>query len=968
MGIIQVRTPNEGVVKVRIAGDEPTEEELSKIKSQFFGQQTTQKTSSFEDLLQESKIADEDADFDYETGATSGLRALVSFGETEEEKEAILLNKVGKEGYTKDSKGRLALTPIGQKKVGMQPSDKNVVLEEKGFSARDFADLAGVVPETVGSIVGGILGLPGGVFGSAAGAAAGAATGQAAEEGIEALLGVQKQTLPEVGKDLAKEAALAGTVDLVTLGTFRVAKSLIGAGAKRLSGDPLDAVRGADLVKRGYKPSLERLGAPAPLAYSQKFAEGATRDYSRIVANTNLAIQEKEALLKNLADLDAAGQSFANVAGPKYKKLSDDLEKARQSSLKAVKDSVDVLEKGVKSDLDIDDFAIDSMIKSFKNFQDVADINYTKLDDALTNLDGLVRGSGTFAGDVRFIDAGKLNALTNNIMDRVANIRNPDLLEPQLAAAIKKVKALKVGEDTYKATFTQLSSQRKIINDTLYYGTADLSSEGRKQLGNLLDEFDTLLSADHLAASAKGVGGLENIIKNNPQIKNQLKEIGKLRDKAAGFYKDGKKPFDDLEKFGVIRDMRQSYNTNGKFNTDKFFDKIIKSNSPQRLNSVLNSMTKMEKGKLVVDKTAQEQLRSQLAKSYLNDALGKTNLDLFNPKMFNGKAFRNHINNLGTTGKVLFGKQWNEVQKLADTIGQVSLTNIDDAALRNIVKANANKGITDALKDVAKISKEFQEANSLKIIKDFNLNNLDPVQAAGEMIRTNITISEVKRLQRFFSGNPREYVKIRQAVITDLLGSIKDDIFTTPAKSRALLDAMNQYRPGVLKQIIGKNHYRNLEQFAKDLTFLGDVGKEGSIYAATFAAHPIAKLPANVRMKGMARLFASPTALNFFAKTGTPNQRLTKTMNLLGTVANVAARTTAATRQLGAQAAAEQISETSEEVKRTLIPTPNVTAPVQSSSLGNINVTQPQQNLATTAAFNPNPKTQELAKQLQGRN
>ncbi len=923
---------------------------------------------SFRDMLSEREAADEDADFDYETGATGGLRALVSFGETEEEKEAILLKKVGKEGYTKDSKGRLALTPIGQKKVGMQPSDKNVVLEEKGFSARDFADLAGVVPETVGSIVGGILGLPGGVFGSAAGAAAGAATGQAAEEGIEALLGVQKQTLPEVGKDLAKEAALAGTVDLVTLGTFRVAKSLIGAGAKRLSGDPLDAVRGADLVKRGYKPSLERLGAPAPLAYSQKFAEGATRDYSRIVANTNLAIQEKEALLKNLADLDAAGQSFANVAGPKYKKLSDDLEKARQSSLKAVKDSVDVLEKGVKSDLDIDDFAIDSMIKSFKNFQDIADIKYTKLDEALANLNGMVKGSGTFAGDVRFIDAGKLNALTNNIMDRVANIRNPDLLEPQLAAAIKKVKALKVGEDTYKATFTQLSSQRKIINDTLYYGTADLSSEGRKQLGNLLKEFDRLLGADHLAASAKGIDGLENIIKNNPQIKKQLKEIGKLRDDAAGFYKDGKVPFDDLEKFGVIRDMRQSYKTNGKFNTDKFFDKIIKSNSPQRLNSVLNSMTKMEKGRLVVDKTAQEQLRSQLAKSYLNDALGKTNLDLFNPKMFNGKAFRNHINNLGTTGKVLFGKQWDEVQKLADTIGQVSLTNIDDAALRNIVKANANKGITDSLQDLAKASKEFQEANSISIVKKFNDGTLTAEDAAREMIRTNITSSEVGRLQKFFSGNQTELNKIKEAVVTDLFRSVGDDIFTSPAKSRALLDAMNRYRPGVLKKIIGDDHYKVVEQFAKDLTFLGDVGKEGSIYAATFAAHPIAKLPANVRMKGMARLFASPTALNFFAKTGTPNQRIAKTMNVLGTIANVTARTTAGTRQLAAQAAAEQIGETNKEIQRSFTPTPNVIAPVQSSSIGGINVTQPQQNLATTAAFNPNPKTQELAKQLQGRN
>ena len=52
------------------------------------------------------------------------------------------------------------------------------------------------------------------------------------------------------------------------------------------------------------------------------------------------------------------------IAKESYKKLSDDLEKARQSSLKAVKDSVDILEKGVKSDLDIDDFAIDSMIKS----------------------------------------------------------------------------------------------------------------------------------------------------------------------------------------------------------------------------------------------------------------------------------------------------------------------------------------------------------------------------------------------------------------------------------------------------------------------------------------------------------------------------------------------------------------------------------------------------------------------------
>ena len=88
----------------------------------------------------------------------------------------------------------------------------------------------------------------------------------------------------------------------------------------------------------------------------------------------------------------------------------------------------------------------------------------------------------------------------------------------------------------------------------------------------------------------------------------------------------------------------------------------------------------------------------------------------------------------------------------------------------------------------------------------------------------------------------------------------------------------------------------------------------------------------------------------------------------LGTVTGAIARTTAGTRQLGAQAAAEQIGETNKEIQRSFTPTPNVIAPVQSSSIGDINITQPQQNLATTAAFNPNPKTQELAKQLQGRN
>mgnify|MGYP003124352687 FL=1 len=216
MGIISVETPK-GVVRVEIEGDKPTQQELSDIENQFFGSQPqAPKARTFQDILTETKTASRDEGFDYETGADSGLRAKISFGETAEEQELILANEVGREGYTKDSFGRLALTPEGQRKRGMEPISGNLVIEDEGFSLGDLADLTGILPETVGSVAGAIVGLPGGLIGSSLGAAAGAAAGQSIEEGIEALLGVQKQTLGEVAGDVATEAAIAGTLESST--------------------------------------------------------------------------------------------------------------------------------------------------------------------------------------------------------------------------------------------------------------------------------------------------------------------------------------------------------------------------------------------------------------------------------------------------------------------------------------------------------------------------------------------------------------------------------------------------------------------------------------------------------------------------------------------------------------------------------------------------------------------------------
>ncbi len=197
---------------------------------------------SFQEVLESTSGKDEQM-FDYTTGASGGLRAKLSFMETPEEKENFLMREVGSEGFTKDKKGRLALTPEGQAKLGYDVMDKNLVIEEEGFSLRDIADVAGFAPETIGSVIGGILGAPGLITG-AAGAAAGAAGGQLIEEGIESLLGLQKQSGTEVAKQAALEGALAGTIDLATMGTFKAGRALIqGAGKGASAARPCNGTR-----------------------------------------------------------------------------------------------------------------------------------------------------------------------------------------------------------------------------------------------------------------------------------------------------------------------------------------------------------------------------------------------------------------------------------------------------------------------------------------------------------------------------------------------------------------------------------------------------------------------------------------------------------------------------------------------------------------------------------------------------
>ena len=241
MGKVVLNTP-QGTVNITIAGDKPTLEESIQINNIIRQSGVGQMVSK-----QEPNVADKlEQLFDSSTGIKSNaLRSALSVAETNEEEDAILRKfDLNDDDFLRDNRGRLALTPSGAAKFG-QETDKNILVDEEGFSRYDFSDLAGIVPELVGGVSGAIAGqlaIPIPILGAAIGAGIGAGGGQAVEELGEAVAGVQKQDIKDIAKDVGKEATIGFVSDLtfgLAAGAFRAVRRGVTPG-KDLTATELD--------------------------------------------------------------------------------------------------------------------------------------------------------------------------------------------------------------------------------------------------------------------------------------------------------------------------------------------------------------------------------------------------------------------------------------------------------------------------------------------------------------------------------------------------------------------------------------------------------------------------------------------------------------------------------------------------------------------------------------------------------
>ena len=362
---IKIRLPNGRFIKV----DTDDMNVAQKTAAQYYNSGET----GFVDNITQTMASESDKNnFDYESGVNAlWLRTKLGAMETQGGKERVLEEAVGSDGFTRNSKGDLALTPRGLRKLGIKPtSNKYVVIDESGLSFNDLADFSGIIGPIVGSIAGSIFTrgklkpkFPGlkdvsikQIGTISAGTGVGAAGGKGIEEGIEYVAGLQDNTPGELASLLATEAAigaggealfgLGGKLLKYTFGQKALSKGKLGAeDLKMASAISKTGVVDSKTGKR-YKGAAAIAAMDSPLAgLLQGIAETVSKYQGRKIGVRNVLATDAKNVFRSTNDLTAGfdkeiddliktgfGDSVADVAAGK--KLGASISRAFRESEK----------------------------------------------------------------------------------------------------------------------------------------------------------------------------------------------------------------------------------------------------------------------------------------------------------------------------------------------------------------------------------------------------------------------------------------------------------------------------------------------------------------------------------------------------------------------------------------------------------------------------------------------------------
>ena len=961
MGNVQLNTP-EGAINILIEGDQPNVEESIKIanilRDRGAGKQVSNEASEQEKLEQL---------FDTNTGIKSAsLRAALSAAENNAEEDAILAKfDIGEGEFLRDKRGRLALTPEGASKFG-QETDKNILIDEDGFSRYDLADLAGIAPELIGGIGGAIAGqiaIPIPILGAAIGAGLGAGTGQGVEEIIEAGAGVSRQSAGEIAKDIGTEAAIGFVGDGLfgLLGkAFGIGKKSLTAG-KELTAEELEIA--GKSIEMDILPSLSAIRAPSVIARTQAIGEKIFKTSDRLKKNndvmaqkiadfraksgTNTADEAGEALLRGLKE-DNAGLIKAEA-------------EARKAVLKQFEDTANTFGAAAGRNAYIDDEVFELLAKAQDNFGQLMSQNFKSVD----NLMGSVTGSKAFI-PIKEFDA-KVNALLKDYAGAT------DRSGMDIIRALEGMQ--KVGGKTFnkKASFNQLYILRKSLNDNAMAGESTVSNV----LKPLVADIDRILKSTDLEAAAQGAK------MTSDELTLLTKAQGSL-DKARADFATGKQLLEDLSGNRILKDLDDYVRNNVEPVDPKIYKDLVKPNSPtflERAFTVLDEFGQPGSSKL---------LRDELANNFVKDALTKSGIDSFSTVAFSGKAFADAIDGLGTTGKVLFGgeTQYNSIKSLANQVRITSLGKIDDNIIDNVINQGGSQDLKGLLQSVKNAQVNVHNLQASSVRNKLANGNLNATEA-GELIANNSTkATDIKDIKTYFEtqGDDESIKKMQGYFMNSLIDDFGETVMTDSKKLNKFADRMLEASKGdKLNVIYGPDMGKEMTEFAKILKFNARTAEGGDLIAANIAASPLQNLGKLAKFTLLGRYLTSAPYYKQILKQYKDGVRTVKTdaerARTLGqAIRNAFSQGPGQFMQEGLNEGSDQIEalannygvtsalkNTANQVRTNVRPSAsagtgiNVAPPVANSGLGSINVNSP----GTGALLGLSPVNQAIASRQQ---
>jgi len=923
MGLISLDTKY-GPINVEIEGDTPTIMESQQIEKIY-----NNPKSFLPESLTSSPASSVDPSFDTKTGVRdTKLRSALSFADTGTEEEAVLQKFGLQEGqYLRDNRGRLALSPEGAQVFGID-TDKNILIDESGFSMSDFTDLAGLVPEIGGAVAGAIAGqaaIPIPILGAMIGAGIGGGGGNLLEEAGEGIAGTSRQTAGEIAKQTATEAAIAAAGEGIFGVIGKAFKTLSrGPAGKGVTDEQLNLIR--ESRELGIDPSANLMGAPALVARQQALSEKIFKTSPRLSKNNETLNKMLENLRLKVGSNDpevlgAALKNAGKASKESLKKsekdaaigLLDDYDKIGKQIIANMDNVVSDISKASIKDVDLDKNLMDAFENSFKQFSNQAKIEFQAVDDVLESS----------LGDAKIFDTVDIKQYAKNNLGKLKGTNDQVLVIKSALADINKL-----GD---KATFAQLYNLRKSLADDKY---KFLSQKGWSSFGRRADALTEKIDAITKPSVIKSMV-------DTGAVDKSILAASEAAIKSRRFYKDGMDKFDALEEAGVLRGIKNKVLSDQPLEPEGIFNSLIKKDKPQILRNLKN----------VFDKQNLDQytdLKRRMGKEWVRRTL-KESIDPERPNKFKAGYFNSELKKLGSTADELFGNDISKIRSLANRLEAVNIKNVDELQFDEFIKANADEQSQAVLSNLVKSQEDLRALNDSKSLQKLAKGRIADNEAAELIVSPNTTSDELKSLVKYFEGDEAASNNLKSYFMEDIIGDFGDNFLLEPKSFTAFANRIEKAnKAGKLEVLYGKDTAKRMAKFARVLKFNSKTAEGGDLIAANIAASPLQNLGKLAKYSILGRLFSSEVFYKNFEK------QLVKE----GVTFGSALRTTLG--QFIAQETQGGIQETNKQAKAIIksernkpnnssvpIPMPNVTPPAPGSSLSNINPTQAIVNAAS---------------------